>query len=152
MVADIMERDVPTLSETAPLLEVAEKLLGAAAHRVLVTDVDGRPLGIVSPSDLIARVDTESGPGLLRLLQSRWSEATKREVRKSTGRRAADIMTAPVVSISEHEPIMGALTLMVRRHLKHLPALDGAGRVVGLVSRQALLAASLGGQISAASV
>lgn len=145
VVADVMERDVARVPETAPLLDVAEKLLGTAAHRVVVADPDGRPLGIVSPSDLIARVDPEGRPGLLRLLQSRWSEAAQREVRKSTGRRAADVMTAPVVSVVDREPIIGALRTMVRQHLKHLPVVDSAGRVVGMVSRQAVLAASLAG-------
>ena len=144
-ISDIMERDVARLPEVAPLSEVGEKLLGTAAHRVVVIDGDGKPLGIVTPSDLIARIDPESRPGLLRRLQSKWSEAAKREVRRTTGRRAADVMTTPIVTVSEREPIIEALEVMVRRHLKHLPVIDAEGRVVGLVSRQSVLAASLGG-------
>jgi CBS-domain-containing membrane protein len=147
-VADIMERDVARLPETAPLFEVGECLLASAAHRVVVTDEAKQPLGIITPSDLIARIDPESRPGLLRLLQSRWSEAAKREVRKTTGRRAQDIMSTPVVSVLADEPIVGALRLMVDRHLKHLPVVDSGGCVVGLVSRQAVLAASFAGTSS----
>jgi CBS domain-containing protein len=38
---------------------------------------------------------------------------------------------------------MDALTLSVTRHVKRLPVVDADGRVVGMVSRPALLAASL---------
>ena len=142
-VAEIMERDVPTVAETTALPDVVAKLLASEVKRVLVLDAGGRLAGIITDSDIVARVDPAERPGLLTLLRSRWSEAAERQVRRASGQRAADVMTAPVVTVRDTAPVMEALTLTVTRHAKRLPVLDAGGRIVGMVSRPALLAASL---------
>lgn len=45
----------------------------------------------------------------------------------------ADVMTAPVRTVAPDEPVLGALSLMTRRRIRHLPVADG-GRLVGFVS------------------
>jgi CBS domain-containing protein len=52
-------------------------------------------------------------------------------------------MTAPVITVPTSASVLEALTLTVARHVKRLPVVDERGRVVGVVSRPALLAASL---------
>jgi CBS domain-containing protein len=42
-------------------------------------------------------------------------------------------MTAPAVTVSPQETVIGALALMTRRRIRHLPVVDN-GAVVGLVS------------------
>lgn len=42
-------------------------------------------------------------------------------------------MTAPAVTVAPGESVIGALALMTRRRIRHLPVVE-AGRVVGLVS------------------
>jgi CBS domain-containing protein len=42
-------------------------------------------------------------------------------------------MTAPVESVTPASSALGALSLMTRRRIRHLPVIDGA-RVVGFVS------------------
>jgi CBS domain-containing protein len=142
-VGEIMDRDVPTVPETAPLLDVVEKLLASDVKRVLVVDRERRPTGIITDTDIITRVDPEERPSLLTLLRSRWSKQAERQVRRSYGQRAADVMTRPVLMVRDHAPVMEALTLTVTHHVKRLPVTDAEGRVVGIVSRPALLAASL---------
>jgi len=43
------------------------------------------------------------------------------------------IMTAPAITVSRDSEIMGALSLMTKRRIRHLPVVDG-GALVGLVS------------------
>lgn len=45
----------------------------------------------------------------------------------------AEVMTAPVRTVAPDEPVLGALSLMTRRRIRHLPVADG-GRLVGFVS------------------
>lgn len=45
----------------------------------------------------------------------------------------ADVMTQPVQSVGSDEAAIGALSLMTRRRIRHLPVVD-AGRMVGFVS------------------
>ncbi len=48
-------------------------------------------------------------------------------------RTVGDVMTAPAITVSPAEPAIGALSLMTRRRVRHLPVLDG-GTVIGVVS------------------
>jgi CBS domain-containing protein len=43
------------------------------------------------------------------------------------------IMTAPAITVAPDQDVLGALSLMTRRRIRHLPVVDG-GRIVGIVS------------------
>jgi CBS domain-containing protein len=47
--------------------------------------------------------------------------------------KVGDVMSAPAITVSPGEPVIGALSLMTRRRVRHLPVVEG-GRVVGVVS------------------
>lgn len=142
-VGEIMDRQVPTVAESAPLADVVGKLLDSNVKRVVVLDAAGKVVGIITDTDIVARVDPKQRPGLLTLLRSRWSADAHRQVQRAYGQRAADVMTRPVVTVRDTAAVIDALILTVERHIKRLPVVDAAGRVLGTVSRPALLAASL---------
>lgn len=142
-VGQLMERDIVTVSAIAPLADVVGKLLAADVKRVLVVDDSGRLTGIITDSDIVARVDPEERPGVVTLLRSRWSNTAHRKVQRAYGQRAADVMTSPAVAVAEMATVIEALTLTVERGVKRLPVIDSQGRPVGIVSRTALFAASL---------
>ena len=48
-------------------------------------------------------------------------------------RTVGDVMTAPAVTVEPRDGVLGALSLMTRRRIRHLPVVDG-GRMVGVVS------------------
>jgi predicted transcriptional regulator len=56
VVHDWMTRDAVMVAVTAPLVDVARKMLDAHIHRVIVTDSNRRPVGIVSSTDVLAAV------------------------------------------------------------------------------------------------
>lgn len=43
------------------------------------------------------------------------------------------VMTAPAVTVAPGDSVIGALSLMTRRRIRHLPVVDG-GRLIGIVS------------------
>ena len=47
--------------------------------------------------------------------------------------KVGEVMTAPAITVSPSEPAIGALSLMTRRRIRHLPVVEG-GRIIGLVS------------------
>jgi CBS domain-containing protein/PII-like signaling protein len=142
-VTQIMEQQVPTVAESAPLADVVGKLLDSAVKRVVVLDDAGKLAGIITDTDIVGRVDPAQRPGLLTLLRSRWSAEAHRQVQRAYGQRAADVMTRPVITVRDTASAIDALTLTVERHIKRLPVIDAEGHVVGMVSRPALLAAAL---------
>lgn len=56
IVRDWMTRDPVLVPPTAPLGELARKMLDAHIHRVIVADKTGKPVGIVSSTDVLAAV------------------------------------------------------------------------------------------------
>ena len=48
-------------------------------------------------------------------------------------RGIGETMTAPAITVAPGEAVIGALSLMTRRRIRHLPVVED-GRVVGLVS------------------
>jgi predicted transcriptional regulator len=50
---DVMTSDVISVSEDVSVGEAARKLLGSHIHRLLVVSEEGKPLGIISTTDII---------------------------------------------------------------------------------------------------
>lgn len=48
--------------------------------------------------------------------------------------RVRDMMTPNPISIGPGESLEGAMEVMLRKHIRHLPVLDAAGQLVGMVT------------------
>lgn len=59
--------------------------------------------------------------------------AVARDGAAALDRTVADIMTAPAITVGPEEAVIGALSLMTRRRIRHLPVLGKDG-IVGMVS------------------
>ncbi len=104
--------EVFAIGPQAPVLDairlMAEKRVGA----LLVMDA-GKLAGIVSERDYARKV----------VLQGRSSKDTP----------VRDIMTAEVVSVSQHDTLEHCMQLVTNRRIRHLPVLDGDS-VLGVIS------------------
>lgn len=94
---------------------VADALKLLAERRIGAVPVlrDGQVAGIFSERDVIHCLAEHGSAGL--------------------DRSVADAMTAPAITIGRDEAVLGALTLMTRRRIRHLPVVEG-GALVGFVS------------------
>jgi CBS domain-containing protein len=145
-VADVMDPDAPTVSPETPLPDVLALLAGTQVKRVVVVDADRHVVGIISDSDLVARMSPEMHPGILEQLVSKLhlgalSVEAQRHLQKARGKTAADLMTKEVITLAADSPIGTALALSAEKHIKRFPVVDAAGRLVGLVGRSELLSA-----------
>jgi len=144
-VSAVMSPIAPTVPVEASLAEVATALLGAREQCVLVLDTAGCLAGIITPSDLVRRLDPDARPSFVQLLRSRLPlrghSAAQQAVRKSTAQRAQQLMTVPVVSVTPDTPVSTALLLATQRGWKRLPVCDAHQHPLGLVSRKELLRA-----------
>ncbi len=52
---------------------------------------------------------------------------------------AADIMTAPVITVTEETPVREIVNILLARRISGVPVVDGEGKLVGLVSEGDLL-------------
>lgn len=142
-VSEVMRPLGPTVPGEAALEEVVTVLLGAREPCVLVLDPAGCLVGIITPSDLVQRLDPDARPSVLQLLASHLPlgrhTATQQAVRKSTAQGAQALMTTPVVSVTPDTPISTALVLATQQGWKRLPVCDAQQHPLGLVSRTELL-------------
>jgi CBS domain-containing protein len=118
-----------TLERLLPLL-VDENIGG-----VPVVDAHGRPLGMVSKTDLLAEeADRADDDALERefapVAQVRRTISTDSLSRHTAG----ELMSTPLLSMVETESVRRAAQLMASHSVHRLGVVDGLGRLVGVVS------------------
>ena len=52
---------------------------------------------------------------------------------EALNRKVGDVMTAPAITVTPADSVIGSLSLMTRRRIRHLPVVEG-GRIIGVVS------------------
>jgi SulP family sulfate permease len=140
-IADLMYRDVPTVSPQATLEEIVQALEHNRRRRAVVVDGERRVVGIITDGDLLRRSQQTNRPGLLARLRGLLvgqPSATPVYLPAST-ETAADLMSAPVITIQVDASPAAALRLMLEHSIKRLPVVDHEGRLVGLLGRASVL-------------
>ena len=141
---EIMTREVVSVSPETPTPEIAAALLQHGISAVPVVDGSGMVIGMVSEGDLIGRNDAE------REARCDWWLALIAEGEelhpdflaslKQKSLTARDVMSAPVVRVTEGTEITEISRLLAAHRIKRVPVVAD-GRVVGIVSRADLLRA-----------
>jgi CBS domain-containing protein len=140
-VADVMTRDVVSVSTASPVSEIAGALAGKRISAVPVVGADGRLRGIVSESDLIRRAEIGT-----QRRRSWWRrvfvdiEAEAADYVRAHGRKARHVMTPRAVTATEDMTLADVADVMEKRRLKRLPVVRG-NFLVGIVSRSDLVKA-----------
>lgn len=131
-VADVMASPVVTVETTTPFKQVATLLAEQGISAVAVVDGVGRPVGVVSELDLVHKEsERESWEPSLFSTKDRW-----RRWNRSQGVTAQDIMTAPMVTVPQDEPVATAARRLTDVKLRRLFVVDEAGRLVGVFARR----------------
>jgi len=141
--ADVMSREVAAVETSAPVRRVVETILGKAYGAVPVVE-HGRVVGIVTGADLVER----GGLGVRLNLLARLAPPEQQrhlEALAGAAATAGDVMTRDPVCVAPGTPLPEIALAMARRRLKRLPVVDGAGLLVGIVSRYDLLRSAAGG-------
>ncbi len=112
-VADVMSRDVEFIPGDAPVQEAA-LLMGELDVGALPVGTPDALDGVITDRDILYRVVAQ---GL-----------DPRETRVSA------VLSRPVVSCAESDPVRTALDLMAAHHVRRLPVRDAGGRVTGWIT------------------
>ncbi|MFJ3306697.1 CBS domain-containing protein [Streptomyces sp. NPDC086549] len=139
LVRDVMDVPAASMRDDLSYREIARLLAREHVGALPVVDADDRVTGMVSESDLLAKVAFEAFSGhragpIARLRERRLYE-------KASGRTAADLMTSPAITVLPGATVAEAAWLAALSRLKRIPVADHEGRLVGVVRRDALLQA-----------
>ncbi|MGX4688048.1 CBS domain-containing protein [Streptomyces sp. JNUCC 63] len=138
LVRDVMDIPAASMRDDLSYRDIARLLAREHVGAVPVVDADDRVVGMVSESDLLAKVAFEASGhrhGRIGRLRER------RLHDKARGETAADLMTSPAITVLPGATVAEAAWLAALSRLKRLPVTDHDGRLVGVVRRDALLQA-----------
>lgn len=120
-VADVMTHAVAAVGRNAGVDEIVETLHSRRVSALPVLAGDGRVIGVVSESDVIA---------------AELPDAAAKAKQEPT---AGQLMSAPAVTVHPEASLAEAARVMLRRRVKRLPVVDSEGLLRGIVSRSDVL-------------
>lgn len=116
-VEHLASRDVQVVGAAVSVLEAARLMSSHRVGALVVVDGGGRPVGIVTTTDLRDRVLV---------------------VQRNLSAPVGEIMSAPLLTMEARDFCFEALLKMMSHDVHHLPVLDG-GRMIGIVSNHDFL-------------
>jgi CBS domain-containing protein len=131
-IKEVMTNLVVMLYPNESIHEASQRLSRNGVSGAPVVE-SGKVIGIVSESDLIrALMVTVSGRHSASITDI---FAFASGGGKHTNRSVADVMSAPVTTISPDESVWRAASVMERKGIKRLPVVDEDGFLIGIISR-----------------
>jgi len=116
--------------EFAILSYAGQLSIAAAVDPTLVPDADSIPEHLTASADELRAALRPAPPRTIATFVA------------PSAPRVAGLMTTPPITIRPEDRLATAWRIMRARRIRHLPVVDGGGRLVGLVSHRDLLAAS----------
>jgi CBS-domain-containing membrane protein len=138
---DIMTPQVIYVGPDTSVRSIAKLLAERQISGVPVVDSKRRVVGMVSEGDLLHRVETGTQHRRMWWLEMDESaQVLAREYVKSHGRKAKDVMTRDVTTVSPTTELADIATLLETRGIKRVPVVRD-GKLVGIVTRANLIRA-----------
>ena len=110
-IKEYMKTEVVSVYKDTKLADIAKIMTEKNIGSVIVVE-DNKPIGIITEKDIVRAI----GKG------------------KNLDTKADEIMTKSLITIRENSPITGALALMRKFNIRHLPVIDEKGDLKGILS------------------
>ncbi len=137
-VKDAMTTKVIWMERDTPFTAIAAALREYRVSAFPVIDKAGQVIGVVSESDLLAKLalggGEDGGPGMIAGILH------QHQVEKARAVTAGDLMTSPAATISPDDTLEDAARLMYVRRVRRLPVVDAGNHLAGIISRSDVLA------------
>jgi CBS domain-containing protein len=139
-VRDVMSTSVLTIRADEKVEAAADLLADKNIGALPVVDADGRVLGILRDSDLIASEARVHVPTFINFLglgvpfpgEMKHLEA---ELKKIAGATAGDVMTKAPPTVGVDATIEDVASIMHDEQINSIPVVDADNKVVGIVAR-----------------
>ncbi len=129
--SEIMTRTVSCVAANLEVEAVTTLLLEQSISAVPVVDAAGRPIGVVSKTDLVRWYHDDRDAETTTATDGPEPGMTTRTISRFT---VADVMMPMAFTLTEEAPVAYAAALMAVEDVHHLPIVSADGRVVGIVS------------------
>ncbi len=112
-IGQLMSEDLVTVDKSQTLTDAGATMTEAGIKSVIVSDTDGRPIGILTSTDFVQMAADGNTPA-----------------ESSIG----EYMTSDIVTAAPDTPVDEAADLMVEHDISHLPVVRDDGRLTGIVT------------------
>lgn len=151
LVGECVLAQTPLVGAETPLFEVLRQIQETPMRRVIVIDGTGKAIGVIADSDILAArgLITRQNPvlALAGRFSLRFPEEFLRRLSSSGPLTAQQVMRPRLFAVTPATSVAEAVQLMLAHHIKRLVVVDDQGKPLGMVDRQQLLRAFIGGGI-----
>lgn len=138
---DVMVRDVVTVRPDTDVAEAIKLLTEHDVSALPVLGAAGNLVRMLSEADLIHRVEIGTEKQRPWWVEAVTGASTLAEdFAKSHGKKAGEVMSSGVISVSEDTPLSEIAAVLERNGIKRVPVVKD-GKLVGMVSRSNLIQA-----------
>lgn len=131
---DVMTRQVVCVNPETSLLETAERMAAANISGIPVVNEQNEVLGMISEKDFLKKMGAEPSGSFMGVI----SQCLKNKgcvALPIRGKTAADIMSAPAVTVEPERPLSEISQLFAEKQINRVPVVDPDGRIAGIVTR-----------------
>ena len=122
-----------TLKDAVKLLKTARRDVERQGVKALpVLDAHQKVIGILSMQDILKAV-YPSYMSMMNLGNFTWDGMVESLAKQAGNEKVASHMSRDVMTVQENDSLMECVDLMIKHHVKRLPVLDQAGKVVGMI-------------------
>jgi CBS domain-containing protein len=122
-----------TLRDAVKLLKTARRDVERQGVKGLpVLDAHQKVIGILSMQDILKAV-YPSYMSMMNLGNFTWDGMVESLAKQAGNEKVASHMSLDVMTVQENDSLMECVDLMIKHHVKRLPVLDQAGKVVGMI-------------------
>jgi CBS domain-containing protein len=115
-ITDILRKKLESIEETTTIQEAAKKMKDKNVSSLVIVDMSGKPVGLVTERDLVRKVCVN-------------------DVRTSTV-RSKEIMSFPLITIKASSSPSAAADMMLKNNVRHLLVVDegSANKPLGIIT------------------
>ncbi len=131
---DVMTREVICVNPETSLLETAERMAAANISGIPVVNEENTVMGVISEKDFLKKMGAEPSGSFMGVI----SQCLKNKgcvALPIRGKTAADIMSAPAVTVAPERPLSEISQLFSDKQINRVPVVDPNGKIAGIVSR-----------------
>jgi CBS domain-containing protein len=146
--ADLMKPNPISIAETAVIQEAITLLTDRGFSAAPVIDEAGRPVGVISRTDILVHDREQGGMQRPDLVYDDWEDLDSQlgenvfqgfQVRDVDRTRVRDIMTPAVFCVSPETPVREVVSQLLKLNVHRLFVVDDKGVLVGVISARDIL-------------
>ena len=127
-VQDVMNKYPVTVAKDAPIADVAKLLVRHNISAVSVVDPENTLLGIITEGDLLYKKIRPHVPHYVGEYNEQFTKLLASSV--------AELMTEEVITAKADEDVEEVVAVMLDKHLKTVPVVDGKNHLIGEIARR----------------